>query len=370
LLRAGIGQRGLRLLRPGFAFGQLALEEFIRRRLLPGGEPKIAQELGGFEQLVLQKGPAFEPLGPDPGERSGFFHLIQRLDLPVLFQQERHAGVEDFLGPGGASVQSGELGGAERGAEAGEVGAAGFFEIAGVNPGVDAAAGGIAVGIVTHPAMVMAGRVQRLAGIACEVAHDAHDVDDVGLGVGDFLRRPAVFLEGLEIGKGGLELPVVLGEAPRQHADQLAGVVGVLAGIGRGEPLGAGLSRDRQVGHEIVAKHRQGLRLQPVKFQLLDVEVMVGVVKMFERQVGGVAPAVGLAGEEGDPLACGGRADERREIGGEGGKRQLVDNAVDGVVPRQGVGGGEPQARQAGGDTRERSVLVQHLRRLTSPVRG
>ena len=42
------------------------------------------------------------------------------------------------------------------------------------------------------PAMVMDCRVERLPGVADEMAHHAHDINDVLLGVGDFIRRAAV----------------------------------------------------------------------------------------------------------------------------------------------------------------------------------
>ena len=58
---------------------------------------------------------------------------------------------------------------------------------------------------------------------------------------------------------------------------------------------------------------------------------MVGGVEMIE--VGGVAPAVGFAGEEGDALAGLGGFNEGGEIRGQRGERELVDETMAFVIP-------------------------------------
>ena len=52
---------------------------------------------------------------------------------------------------------------------------------------------------------------------------------------------------------------------------------------------------------EIVPKNRQRLRLDFVVIQLLEIDVMIGAVAMFERKVSGnVAPPIRFAAEKGD----------------------------------------------------------------------
>src|SRR5208282_3687826 len=74
-------------------------------------------------------------------------------------------------------------------------------KVAAVNPRVKSLAGRVTVRIVTDPAVEMHRRVQRLRTVPHKMSHHTHDINDVRLRVGDFLRRAAVFLEGLEITK-------------------------------------------------------------------------------------------------------------------------------------------------------------------------
>ena len=67
-----------------------------------------------------------------------------------------------------------------------------------VNPTVKRIARRVPVRIRTNPAVEVIRRVQRLRDVADEMSHDAHDVDRVGPGIRDFLRR-TILLEGFEV---------------------------------------------------------------------------------------------------------------------------------------------------------------------------
>ena len=60
---------------------------------------------------------------------------------------------------------------------------------------------------------------------------------------------------------------------------------------------------------------------------------MVEAVAVLDREIGVVAPAVRLAREKGDAFRVGRLADERGEIPGQRGERQLVDDAMAFVIP-------------------------------------
>ena len=226
-----------------------------------------------------------------------------------------------------------------------QIGAAGLVEEAAVNPTMEPPAGGVIVRVVAHPAVVMDGGVQRLRGVADQMAHDAHHIDDVRLGVGDFLGRAGFFI-GLEIGKAGFQLANRLRDRPRQKPHQPAGVVLVVFRLGLGKLLRVRLADEGELGHEVVPENRQHLGLEAVVGQLFHVHVMVRETVMFERQVGRVAPAVHLARQEGDALGSGGFAHEGREVGRQGGERQLVDDAVALIIPRPGEVDAELEERQ------------------------
>ena len=111
------------------------------------------------------------------------------------------------------------------------------------------------------------------------------------------------------------------------------------SGIGLGKLLRVRLADEGELGHEVVPEERQHLGLQAIIGQLFHVHVMVREAVMFEGQVGGVAPAVHLTGQEGDALGGGRFAHEGREVGRQRGERQLVDDTVTFIVPREGERG-------------------------------
>ena len=92
---------------------------------------------------------------------------------------------------------------------------------------------GVAIWICADPAVMMFGGVQRLRHIADEMSHHAHDVDDVGLRIGDLFGRAAVILERFQIGKSRAKFTAVFRYRPRREADEFASVVGVLGRINR-----------------------------------------------------------------------------------------------------------------------------------------
>ena len=55
------------------------------------------------------------------------------------------------------------------------------------------------------------------------------------------------------------------------------------------------------------------------------------------NKLGGIAPAVGFAGEESDSFPSSGRASERGEVCGQGRERNLIDHAVAFVIPGKTV---------------------------------
>ena len=79
-----------------------------------------------------------------------------------------------------------------------------FPQIPAVNPGVKRQVGGVAVRILSHPAIVMFGRVQRLSGISDKMSHGAHEIGNILLRIGNFLRRAARF-KGAQTGEIGLQ---------------------------------------------------------------------------------------------------------------------------------------------------------------------
>ena len=198
---------------------------------------------------------------------------------------------------------------------------------AAIDPGVEGAVGGIAFGIVADPAVEVDGHVQRLGAVADEVAHATHDIDDVLASVFDFLGR-AGFLEDLEVGKAGFQLRVIFRDRPRQIPDQSLGVVGVLRGI----DCVSGVRLSNQFG-EVIAKRRQRFGLQTARPHVLEVDIVVGIVEVLQRQIGGIPPAVGFAGEKSDALGGGGLFHEGREVGGQRGEGELVDEPMAFVVP-------------------------------------
>ena len=94
---------------------------------------------------------------------------------------------------------------------------------------------------------------------------------------------------------------------------------------------------------KIKTKRREGRQIEPGIGELLKVAEMVGPAsaRMFEREVGRVAPTVGLAAEKGHPLHRAWLARKGRKIRRQRRQRELVDRPVPVVVPRPERGGGE-----------------------------
>ena len=198
---------------------------------------------------------------------------------------------------------------------------------------------------VRHPAVMMLRGVQRLARVADEMTHHAHDVDDVLLGVGNFCGRAAVIFKRGERAETGLQLLEIFIDGPRQKTGQLARVVGVFRRINRGETFGMFQPRLRDGGGELITKRRQRGGRQVIFGNLFEVEIMIRPAAMAEFQaalglgfhVRDVAPAVGLAREKRDAVARGGFEDERWKICGQRRQREFVHRAVTFVIPGVGI---------------------------------
>ena len=108
----------------------------------------------------------------------------------------------------------------------------------------------------------------------------------------------------------------------------------MLRRIDPGEPGRVGLAAGGELQGKFITERTQRRRVEPGPIQLFEVEVMVEVVRVPERQFGVVSPAVRFAGEESDPLGGGRLAHEGRKIRRQRRQRELVDNAMAGVVPR------------------------------------
>src|ERR1041385_8291994 len=110
----------------------------------------------------------------------------------------------------------------------GKICSANLVEETAIDPGMDAPVSRVMVGIFSDPTVMMDRRVQWLGGIADVMAHHAHDVDDVRLGVGNFLRRATILLKSFQAGKSRFQLAVIFRDRPRQKTNQFASVILVL----------------------------------------------------------------------------------------------------------------------------------------------
>ncbi len=138
--------------------------------------------------------------------------------------------------------------------------------------------------VVRRPAVMIHRRVQRLAGVADEMAHHAHDIDDVLLGVGNFRRRAAGFFQRGQRAETGLQFFVILRDRPRQKTAQLARVVGILRRINRRKFFRMRRAGLHDVRHKIVAQRRQRRRRQAVKFQIFQINVMIRPAGVAQRE--------------------------------------------------------------------------------------
>ena len=69
-------------------------------------------------------------------------------------------------------------------------------------------------------------------------------------------------------------------------------------------------AREGKLRNIVIAKHRQHLGIQAVEVQGLEIDIMIGAVAVFERQIRSVAPAIRFARQERDALGGGRRADK------------------------------------------------------------
>ena len=295
---------------------------------MPCRIPQVTQHLATDEELLRQERPSLRDAFTGAKQLARLVQLIKRQHLFLL----RHEICVDH-GEGVAGLEAQFLGRQARGVNL----ALDFVETSGVqvneitvhlamNPGI----GAIMLRVLADPAVVVHGVMQRLRAIADVMAHHAHDVDDVLLGVGDFLGR-AAFFKGFQIREAGFEFVIIFHDGPGQIADQLARVVAVCLGVNGRKILGMRGAGEGELRGEIVAEMRQVVFINAVFGELIEVDVMVGGVEMIE--VGGVAPAVGFAGEEGDALAGLGGFNEGGEIRGQRGERELVDETMAFVIP-------------------------------------
>ncbi len=182
-------------------------------------------------------------------------------------------------------------------------------------------------------------RVQRLRTVANKMSHHPHDIDDIRLRIGDFLRRAAVFLKRFQVAETGLQFFVIFRDGPRQEPAQFARVVGVLGRINRREFVRVRRPFPRDVRDQIVTHQRQRLRRQAVKLQILQINVMVRSVEMSQRQIPHVSPTVGFAPEKCNAVLERGRQREPAEIRRQRRQRQFIDGVMPFVVPSADIEG-------------------------------
>ena len=142
-----------------------------------------------------------QPLLALAGQLAVFVHLIERLQQLVLLEDEGHGCLKHLFGLGIAAVQGNELGRAQFGFQLLQFGAADLGEVPAVDPAMERRLGRKMMRVVAYPAVVMDRGVQRLRRIPDVMAHDTHHINDILLGIGDFLRRSAVLLKGLQVRK-------------------------------------------------------------------------------------------------------------------------------------------------------------------------
>ena len=194
---------------------------------------------------------------------------------------------------------------------------------------------------IGDPAVMMLGGVQRLARVADKMAHHAHHINNVSLGVGDFCGRAAGFFKRGERGKTRLQFFKIFRDGPRQKSAQLARVVGILRRINRCKTFRMCRPRLRDQRHEIIAQRRQCFRLHVVILQIFQINVVVRPADVAEREVAArfqishVAPAVGFAREKCDAIAGGRFQNERGKIRRQRREREFVHRVMAFVIPRR-----------------------------------
>ena len=102
----------------------------------------------------------------------------------------------------------------------------------------------------------------------------------------------------------------MLGDGPREIADQSLGAIGVFGYVDCGHLIGMRDAGQRHLGHKLVTEGRELFEREPVIREIIDVEIMVGIVEVTQAEIGRVAPTIGLAREKGDAFAGCGRLDE------------------------------------------------------------
>ena len=124
-----------------------------------------------------------------------------------------------------------------------------------------------------------------------------------------------------------------------RNPTQLARMVGVPGRINRRKFLRVRRPLPGNVRDEIITHQRQRLRRQSIKFQILQINVMVRTVEVFQRQIAHVPPAVGLARQKLDAGFQRGRQRESAKIRRQRRQRQFIDGMMSFVIPGPGIQG-------------------------------
>ena len=219
----------------------------------------------------------------------------------------------------------------------------GGLEEAAVDPRVKSAAGGVVIGVFPLPAIEMPRGVQRLRGVAHEMAQDAHAINDVGARIG-YLRIGSHFLEHFQIGKRADKLEVIFVDRPRQKAR----VPFEMVGIGLGQLQLQPGARGGHLFHEAVAEMTEVSRFDLVRLEIFHIEIVVGIIEVPQGAFAVVSPAVRFAPEEEDALPRGRREGKAREILGQRAEREIVNQPVPLVVPRPEIAGDQQHTEQPG----------------------
>ena len=232
------------------------------------------------------------------------------------------------------------------------------------------ARGGIPLWIGALPAIGVAGGVERLCAIAHEVAHDAHDVDDIGLSVGNFFRR-SVFFESFQVGKTRTQFSIIFRDRPWQETNELTCMVLVFVGIDHGEAVGMRLPRQSQLSVKNVAEFSERFWGLTNVRQILQVDVVLRPIQMFQRELGTIPPTIRFAAEKSDALARFGCGHELRKFRRQCIQSQQVHGSMADVVP--GVKSRGSSEEQTSGEKRQRAAhagnFAQLDREVQSPAR-
>jgi hypothetical protein len=108
-------------------------------------------------------------------------------------------------------------------------------------------------------------------------------------------------------------------------------------------------ARQLELRDEVVAERAGRFWREAERLHVLDVEIMLLRVRVLEGDVGGVAPAIRLAGQERDAFGRGRRVHLDGKIFWQRGDGKFVDDAVALVIPRAQRRRGQGQHDEKGG---------------------